>query len=126
MRQLTLWIIAFIICISTSGDSDKTKIGTRKAKAMALGPRRYDMVAKADKHQSPDSEDHEANTIGMCDMESRADTCCVGNKWSLLSTIGQLCIVNHFTIHMKQSPMYQWVEPQHQCYMIMEMCTSSF
>ena len=53
-------------------------------------------VAKAAKHQSPDSEDHEANTIGMCDMESRADTCCVGNKWSLLSTIGQLCIVKTF------------------------------
>ena len=68
MRQLTLWIIAFIICISTSGDSDKTKIGTRKAKAMALGPRRYDMVAKADKHQSPDAGYQEVNTIGRCEM----------------------------------------------------------
>ena len=47
MRQLTLGIIEFITCISTSGDADQTQMGTIKVKAMAYGPRRYERVAKA-------------------------------------------------------------------------------
>ena len=33
---------------------------------MALGPRRYERVSKAAKHQAHDAVDHKINTIGRC------------------------------------------------------------
>ena len=71
-------VILFITCISTSGDADQPKIGTKKAKAMVPGTRHYERVANADKHQAPDRADHEVNSIGRCVMDTSAETCCAG------------------------------------------------
>ena len=71
-------------------------MGPRKAKTMELGPRRYERVAKADKHQADDSVDHKVNNIGRYEMEIRAEICCDGKNWRLLSTTGQLCDVKVF------------------------------
>ena len=71
-------------------------MGTRKAKAMASGPRHYNRVTKTAKHKAPDAEDHEVITIGRWEMDSRLDNCCADKKWRLLSTTGKLCDVNGF------------------------------
>ena len=91
-----IMFIVFITFISTSGDVDQPQIKTRKSKAMTSGPRRYERVAKASKHQAPDAAGQKINTIGRCDMYIMADTCCAGNNWRLLSTTGQLCDVKVF------------------------------
>ena len=88
-------VIAFITCISNSGDVNQPKMGTRKVKAMVSVPRCYERVAKADKHQSPDALDHKVNNIGWCEIYRSADTCCVKN-WRLLSTTDQLCDIKVF------------------------------
>ena len=46
---------------------------------------------KSSKHQEPVAADQEVNTIGRCEIDSRADTCHAGNNWRLLSTTGHLC-----------------------------------
>ena len=112
--ETDIMVIAFITCISTSGNADQPQMGTRKAKEMASRPSCYERMDNSATHQAPDAVDHEVNTIGMCEMDSRADTCCYGNNCRLLSTTGQLCDVKGFTIHTRQSPMHQWVDPQHQ------------
>ena len=76
--------IVFITFISISIDAGQTQMGTIKVNSMALGPRRYEIVAKADKHQAPGAEDHEVNAIGKCEVDIRADTCCSGKNWRLL------------------------------------------
>ena len=58
--------------------------------------RHYERVAKSSKKQAPHASDHEVNTIGRCDMEIRADTCCACKNCRLLSTTGQLCDVKVF------------------------------
>ena len=81
-------VIAFLTFISNSGDADQPKMGTRKAKAMALCTRRYQRMTKAAKNQAPDAADHEGNSIGRFEMDSMLDTCCDGKNWSILSTTG--------------------------------------
>ena len=71
-------------------------MGTRKAKAVALGPLCYERVTKAAKHQAPDTSDHEVNTIRRCEMDIRVDTSCACKNWRLLSTTGQLSYVKVF------------------------------
>ena len=66
-------------------------MGTIKVKEMASGPRCYERVAKAAKHQATDAAEHEVNKIGRCEMDSRADTCCAGNNWRMLSMSEKLC-----------------------------------
>ena len=86
-------VISFITCISALGDVYQPQMGTRKAKSMESVLLHYNRVAKASRHQAPDAADQEVNSIGSCNMESRADTCFAGNNWRLLSTTGQLCDV---------------------------------
>ena len=45
-----IMVIAFITCISTSGDADTPQMGNRKSKAMAPGTRYYERVVKAAQH----------------------------------------------------------------------------
>ena len=71
-------------------------MGIIKSKSMALGTRSYERVDKAARHQAPDADYHEVNSIGRCDMDSRAETFCSGKNWRLLSTTGQLCDVKVF------------------------------
>ena len=63
---------------------------------MSSGPPCYERVAKAAKHESPDSVNHEVNAIGRFKTDSRVDTCCAGKNWRLLSITGQLCDVKGF------------------------------
>ena len=75
-------------------------MGTRKAKEMASGPMFYERVARVTKHQAPGVADHEVNTIGICEMDSRAYTYCDGKTWRLISMTGQLCGIHYFKIHV--------------------------
>ena len=63
---------------------------------MVLVLSHHERVSKASKHQASDEADHEVNKIESSDIDSRADTCCAGMKWRLLSTTGQLCDVKGF------------------------------
>ena len=43
---------------------------------------------KAAKHHAPDTEDQKVNSIERYDMGSRADICCDGNNWRIISMTG--------------------------------------
>ena len=89
-------VIALLNFISNSSNADLPQKGNRKAKAMSSGPRHYDRVYKADKHQEPDAAEQEVNAIGRCKMDITAETCCSGKNWRLLSRTRQLCDVKVF------------------------------
>ena len=75
MKQLTLWLLRFLLFISNSGGYDQPQMVTKKFKTMASVQLHYERVTKAFKHQAPDAAGHEFNAIGRCDMNSRSYTC---------------------------------------------------
>ena len=47
MKQLTLWLLHFLIVISNSGYAIRPKMGNRNVNSMELGPRNHERVSNS-------------------------------------------------------------------------------
>ena len=63
-KQLTLWLLHFLLFISNSGNTDQPQMETRTFEAISALPHCCERVAKADKHQAPGAANHEFSSIG--------------------------------------------------------------
>ena len=72
--------------------------GNRRINAIVAGPRSFDrQVKRTTTSASINSKyDHVVNTTARCELDTRADTVCVGKNFQALELTGQTCEVSDF------------------------------